>query len=194
MTYIRLTGQGIYYGNLWNSQDFPFLSQSLFNSTSIATNYTVYNQSLILDSNFHLDFDKLDEQGIPYLTGTYIAYLITSNAGLTATFVHMLMWNWDDLKVAWTWAHPRNLAKLANPHTYMFWRNTETPEERLARKIDDPTLDPHYKVMLRNKYKEVPMWWWAGVMVVSWVVGIICLYSIKVRNSFPQNCCLCTEY
>ncbi|THY84833.1 OPT superfamily oligopeptide transporter [Aureobasidium pullulans] len=179
MTYIRLTDQGIYYGNLWNSQDFPFLSQSLFNSTSTATNYTVYNQSLILDSNFHIDFDKLDEQGIPYLTGTYIAYLITSNAGLTATFVHMLMWNWDDLKVAWTWAHPRNLAKLANPHTYMFWRNTETPEERLARKVDDPTLDPHYKVMLRNKYKEVPMWWWAGVMVVSWVVGIICLYSIK---------------
>ncbi|THW83937.1 OPT superfamily oligopeptide transporter [Aureobasidium pullulans] len=105
------------------------------------------------------------------ICGCYILFM--------ATFVHMLMWNWDDLKVAWTWAHPRNLAKLANPHTYMFWRNTETPEERLARKVDDPTLDPHYKVMLRNKYKEVPMWCWAGVMVVSWVVGIICLYSIK---------------
>ncbi|THZ80396.1 OPT superfamily oligopeptide transporter [Aureobasidium pullulans] len=155
MTYIRLTDQGIYYGNLWNSQDFPFLSQSLFNSTSTATNYTVYNQSLILDSNFHIDFDKLDEQGIPYLTGTYIAYLITSNAGLTATFVHMLMWNWDDLKVAWTWAHPRNLANLQI-----------------------------LTLMLRNKYKEVPMWWWAGVMVVSWVVGIICLYSIKMLAGY----------
>ncbi|KAI5237529.1 OPT superfamily oligopeptide transporter [Aureobasidium subglaciale] len=171
--------EGIYYGNLWESQNFPFLSQELFNSTSNSTSYSIYNQSLILDSNFQINFDRLDEEGIPYLTGTYIGYLITSNAGLTATFVHMLMWNWDDLKAAWTWAHPRNLVKLTDPATYMFWRTTETVEVRLARKVNDPDLDPHYKVMLRNRYREVPMWWWVAVMAVSWAVGLICLYSIK---------------
>jgi len=78
------------------------------------------------------------------------------------------------------------MAKLARFQTYMFWRGTETAEERLTRKIDDPDLDPHYKLMLRNKYKEVPMWWWVGVMAVSWTVGIICLYSINV-SVFPAR-------
>lgn len=174
---------GIYYGNVWESQNFPFLSQALYNSTSTASNYTIYNQSLILNDQFEIDFNKLAQEGVPYLTGSYIAYLITSNAGLTATFVYMLLWNWNDLKAAWTWAHPRNLSKLLDPKTYMFWRNEESPEERMKRKIDDPTLDAHYKVMLLNRYREVPMWWWAAVMVISWVVGIICLYSIKVRAS-----------
>jgi len=34
---------------------------------------------------------KLDAKGLPYLTGTYIAYLITSNAGLTATLTHVCL-------------------------------------------------------------------------------------------------------
>lgn len=82
---------------MWDSQNFPFLSQSLFNATSTFTNYTIYDQSLILKSDFTIDESKLAAEGIPYLTGTYIAYLITSNAGLTATLVHMLLWNWNDL-------------------------------------------------------------------------------------------------
>jgi hypothetical protein len=161
----------------------PFLSQSLFNATSTFTNYTVYDQNLILSPDFTIDEAKLAAEGVPYLTGTYIAYLITSNAGLTATLVHMLLWNWDDLKGAWSWAHPRNLKKLLDPKTYLFWRQTETPEERLARKIDDPNLDPHYKLILRNKYKEVPLWWWGAVLIISFVIGVVCLYSIKVGSS-----------
>jgi hypothetical protein len=99
----------------------------------------------------------------------------------------MLLWNWDDLKGAWSWAHPRNLKKLLDPTTYMFWRQAETPEERLARKIDDPNLDPHYKLILRNKYKEVPLWWWGAILIISFVVGIVCLYSIKVGGSLVYS-------
>jgi hypothetical protein len=65
----------------------------LFNATSTFTNYTVYDQTLILRPDFTIDEAKLAAEGVPYLTGTYIAYLITSNAGLTATLVHMLLWN-----------------------------------------------------------------------------------------------------
>jgi hypothetical protein len=155
----------------------------LFNASSTYTNYTIYDQTLILNEDFTIDEPKLALEGIPYLTGTYIAYLITSNAGLTATITHMLLWNWDDLKGAWSWAHPRHLRKLREPGTYMFWRQTETPEERLARKTHDSNLDPHYKLMLRNKYKEVPLWWWGGVMIISFVIGVVCLYSIKVGIS-----------
>jgi hypothetical protein len=140
-----------------------------------------------LRPDFTIDEAKLAAEGVPYLTGTYIAYLITSNAGLTATLVHMLLWNWDDLKGAWSWAHPRNLKRLLDPNTFMFWRQAETPEERLARKIDDPNLDPHYKLILRNKYKEVPLWWWGAILIISFVVGIICLYSIKVGGSLVYS-------
>jgi hypothetical protein len=179
--------QGCYYGNLWESQKFPFLSQSLFNATSTSTNYTVYDQTLILKPDFTIDEDKFAAEGVPYLTGTYIAYLITSNAGLTATLVHMLLWNWDDLKGAWSWAHPRNLPNLLDPKSYVFWHQSETPEERLARKVNDPDLDPHYKLILRNKYREVPLWWWAAILIISWVVGIVCLYSVKVHMPPTQS-------
>lgn len=171
---------------MWDSQNFPFLSQSLFNATSTFTNYTIYDQSLILKSDFTIDESKLAVEGIPYLTGTYIAYLITSNAGLTATLVHMLLWNWNDLKGAWSWIHPRHLSKLLEAKTYMFWRESESPEDRLARKLADPNLDPHYKLVLRNKYKEVPLWWWGLILVISFVIGVVCLYSIKVLISVTQ--------
>jgi hypothetical protein len=117
-----------------------------------------------LRPDFTIDEAKLAAEGVPYLTGTYIAYLITSNAGLTATLVHMLLWNWDDLKGAWSWAHPRNLKKLLDPETY--------------------------KLILRNKYKEVPLWWWGAVLIISFVIGVVCLYSIKVSGSLrPLRFC-----
>jgi hypothetical protein len=83
--------------------------------------------------------------------------LITSNAGFTATFVHMLLWNYEEIKAGWAWAKPSNLRKLLMLKTYKFWQNQETPEARLARKEADPNLDPHYKLMLRNLYPETPI-------------------------------------
>ncbi|KAK4579995.1 hypothetical protein LTR86_000197 [Recurvomyces mirabilis] len=158
----------------------PFLSQELFNLTASNTTYfSVYNQSLILTDNFEIDFAALEVQGVPYLTATYVAYILTTNMGLTATITYMLLWNWDDLKYAWAWAHPSSLRKIFQKDNLMFWRNQETPAERSARKQSDPNLDPHYKLMLRNGYKEVPLWWWAAVLVGSWVVGLGCMYALK---------------
>lgn len=175
---------GIYYGNVWRSMDFPFLSQEMFNGTSSnGTYFSVYNQSLILNDKFEIDSAALETAGIPYLTGTYIAYLITSNMGLTATLTHMLLWNWDDVKAGWLWASPSNLKRIIRSGNWKFWKNQETPEERTHRKQNDPTLDPHYKLMMRNLYKETPMWWWVMVVVCSWVVGIVCLYVMKVCPS-----------
>jgi hypothetical protein len=63
-----------------------------------------------------------------------------------------------------------------NRHFYKFWADQETPEERLERKMNDPLLDPHYKVMLRNLYPEVPLWWWAAILIAAWITGLTCLY------------------
>lgn len=113
------------------------------------------------------------------MTATYVAYLITTNMGMTSTLVYMLLWNWDDLKSAWSWCSLTTLKKAVNPRELLSLAK-ETPEQRLRRKEADPDLDPHYKLMLRNGYKEVPLWWWVAVLVGSWVVSCSCLYVMKV--------------
>ncbi|RAH47085.1 OPT family oligopeptide transporter [Aspergillus brunneoviolaceus CBS 621.78] len=170
---------GVYYGNIWRSQDFPFLSQLLYYGDSNSTNYNAYNQTLILNADYTVDPQALQEQGLPWLTGTYVAYLITSNMGLTATLTHMLLWNFDDIKVGWAWAAPSQLKKWLKPETYKFWANQETPEERLQRRVNDTSLDPHYRLMLRNLYYDTPLWWWGAVLLGSFAVGMGCLYAMK---------------
>ncbi|KAK5108447.1 hypothetical protein LTR62_008334 [Meristemomyces frigidus] len=170
----------LYYNNVWQAKSMPFLSQELFNLTASNTTYfSVYNQSLILNNDFTINFDALDVQGVPYLTATYVGYILTTNMGLSATIVYMLLWNWDDLKYAWAWAHPSALRKLMTMDTLYFWREKETPAERNRRKQADPNLDPHYKLMLRNGYKEVPLWWWALTLIGCWIIGLACMYSLK---------------
>ena len=179
LCFCYITFMAVYYGNIWRSYDFPFLSQELLDGSSNSTNYVVWDQSRVLNDKFEIDRAKLDAVGIPYLTGTYIVYLITSNMGLTATFTHMLLWNFDDIKAGWSWCSFSNLRKLMNPQTWKFWQNIESPEERFERRYNDPELDPHYKLMLKNGYKESPYWWWGLIVLVSWVVGCACLYVMK---------------
>jgi hypothetical protein len=170
---------GLYYSNTFNSQNFPFLAQKLFDGASNGTNYISYNQTSILNADFMVDSAKLAEVGTPWLTGSYLGYLITSNMGFTATFVHMLLWNFDDIKHGWAWAKPSNLKKMLKPSSWRFWANAESPEALYERKQNDPHLDPHYKLMLKNLYKEVPLWWWAAVLVICWIVALVSLYVLK---------------
>jgi hypothetical protein len=170
---------GLYYANTWNAQDFPFLAQALFDGTSNFTNYVVYNQTSVLNDAFEVDAGLLAQVGPPWLTASYVGYLITSNMGFTATFVHMLLWNFDDIKAGWSWASPSYLKKFLQPSSWRFWEGQESPEERNARKQNDPRLDPHYKLMMRNLYYEVPHWWWGTIVIICWVVALACLYVMK---------------
>ena len=169
---------GLYYSNTWRSLDFPFMSQLLFDATSNATNFVTYNETTIFNPDFTVNDALVEAQGIPYLTGTYIAYLITSNAGLTATLVHMFLWNYNEIKVGWSWMTLDNFKKVMKPSTFAFWRSNgpRTPEEK-QRIIDDPSLDPHYKVMV--DYEEAPTSWYFAAFAASWIVGIVCLYVMK---------------
>lgn len=173
---------GLYYGNIFRSKDLPFLSQELYSGASNGTNAFIYNQTAIMTPDFRIDQDALHAEGIPWLTGSYLGYLITSNLGLTACFTHMLLWNYDDIKAGWDWAYPSQLKKtFGSAQWYKFWRRS-TPEEDAAwaqAALDDDTIDPHYKLMMKNGYKETPMWWWGASLVISWVVGIVCLYVMK---------------
>jgi hypothetical protein len=181
---------GLYYSNTWRSKDFPFMSQLLFDGSSNATQWNTYNQTTIFNPDFTINNDLVEAQGIPYLTGTYIAYLITSNAGLTATIVHMFLWNYNEIKLGWAWITPSNLKKALKPSTYMFWKSNghRTPAEK-ERILNDPSLDPHYKVMV--DYEETPTSWYAAAFVASWVTGITCLYVMKVSLSIYIICASC---
>lgn len=169
---------GLYYSNTWRSQDFPFMSQLLFDTSSNSTSFVPYDETQIFNSDFIVDNAAVDAVGVPYLTGTYIAYLITSNAGLTATIVHMFLWNYNEIKLGWAWATKASLMAALKPSSYFFWKNkSQRTEEQKQALRSNPTIDPHYKIML--DYDEAPNWWYFCAFAASWIVGIVCLYVMK---------------
>jgi hypothetical protein len=137
---------GVYYGNIWDSLKFPFLSQALFSAESNGTKFVNYNQTEVLDpTDWKVDPVKLTEQGLPYFTGTFAVYLLATNLSITATFSHMLLWNWEDLRTSWQFLKPSNLKNMFSPKS---WSKPIWGGE------DDTETDPHYRLMLA--YKDAP--------------------------------------
>lgn len=169
---------GLYYSNIWRAKDFPFMSQLLYDGSSNTTSSNPYNETAIMNPDFTVNNKAVDEAGLPYLTATYVNYLITSNAGLTATLVHMLLWNYAEVSLGWAWITVANLKKLLRPDNYYFWRQTGSrTEEEKSKLRDDPTIDPHYKLML--DYDEVPNSWYFLIFAASFIIGLVCLYVMK---------------
>jgi hypothetical protein len=145
----------LYYGNVWRAMDFPFMSQLLYDQSSNTTSYVQYDETAIMNADFTVNSTLVDQTGAPYLTATYVNSLIISNAGLTATIVHMLLWNYAEVSLGWSWITLNGLKKLLDSSLYMFWRHTGVRTEEDKERIrQDPTIEPHYKLML--EYDEVP--------------------------------------
>ncbi|KAF2673865.1 OPT superfamily oligopeptide transporter [Microthyrium microscopicum] len=158
----------IYQGNIWQSQQFPFLSQLLFTNESTSAKYVQFNQSEILGANQEVDMNLVDQKGLPYFAGTFMAYILTTNLAITATLTHMMLWNYDDIKSAWAFAAPSQLKKLLKPSAWKFWQN-------VADTRDPNSTDPHLKLMLR--YKDAPNWWYLIVFALSILLGLISIYQ-----------------
>ena len=166
---------GVYYMNIWNAQDFPFLSQLLFSNTSNSTVYQTYNQTAVLSSENVLDEGALQQLGIPYFATTYAVYILSTNLAITATFTHMFLWNYNDIKSAWGFVSMANIKRAVRPATwnYRFWQDND--ETRSAEA--DADIDPHYRLMLA--YKDAPDWWYGLVLLGSLIVGLVCIYSVN---------------
>lgn len=162
----------VYYNNIWKAQNFPFLSQLLFYE-----NGTQYNQTLILNSNYEVDPTLLAEQGIPYYSSTWIVYLLTSNLGLAATFTHLLLWNRDDLRSAWSWMTPSGIKQMWANFDWKFWK----ADGMRKQEVDDENIDPHYKQML--KYPDAPNSWYFVVFIVAFVISLVVIY--KTNSTLP---------
>lgn len=90
------TFMGVYYGNVWNAQSFPFLAQDLFQA-----NGSLYDQTQILDANNEFDPVAYEKYGQPYFATTWAVQLLTNNLAITATITHILLWHWNDVTAAW---------------------------------------------------------------------------------------------
>lgn len=122
-------------------------------------NRTVYNQLLILNDKFEVDLTLLAEQGLPYYAGTWVIQLL-----VTKMFTHLLLWNRDDLREAWSWATPANLRKLYANFNWRFW-NDDGDRSGMFSVDELALLDPHYRQML--KYPDTPNLWYFVTLVLS---------------------------
>jgi hypothetical protein len=88
-----------------------------------------------------------------------------------------MLWNFDDLKSAWSFASVANLKYLISPKRWnlRFWR-TDTANSKWGGP-DDKETDPHYRLMLA--YKDAPNWWYGSVLVMSTIIGLVMLYLSK---------------
>jgi OPT oligopeptide transporter protein len=137
---------------------------------------------LILNPDLTINNDLVDKEGIPWLTATYVVSLITTNAGFTANFVHMFLWNYAEIKLGWSFINWKNARKALSLSTYKFWQatGTRTQEEKQIL-VDDPAIDPHYKLMI--DYDEAPDSWYFLAFAASFIVSMVCIYVLK--SSLP---------
>jgi hypothetical protein len=119
---------------------------------SNGTTYVEFNQTAILDSNNLISPELLAEQGLPWVSATFAVYVLTTNLSTTATFSHLLLWNYNDMKTAWAFATLANLKRVLHPKSWnlRFWSSSSKDP------ADDPETDPHYRLMLA--YKDAPDW------------------------------------
>ncbi|KAJ6513070.1 OPT oligopeptide transporter protein-domain-containing protein [Mycena sanguinolenta] len=162
----------VYYNNIWNAKSFPFLSQELFYA-----NGSVYNQLLILNSNLEVDPTLLAEQGLPFYATTWVVQLLTTNLGMAATFTHLLLWNRNDLRGAWSWMTPSALKRTWANFNWRFWQNDGMRDTQK----EDQDLDPHYREML--KYPDAPNSWYFITLILSVIVGLVIIY--KTDSTLP---------
>ncbi|KAG1772814.1 OPT oligopeptide transporter protein-domain-containing protein [Suillus occidentalis] len=156
----------VFYNNIWKSQNFPFLAQLLFYE-----NGTIYNQTLIMNSNFEVDSALVAEQGLPFYAGSYVINLLSTNLALAATFSHLLLWNKDDLREAWAWMNMDTLRSWRANFDWKIW--THSGKREVPANTED--LDPHYREML--KYPDAPNSWYLLTFVLSFIVGLVVIYE-----------------
>ncbi|KAF9189566.1 hypothetical protein BGZ51_009461 [Haplosporangium sp. Z 767] len=91
-----------YYTNLWNSKNYPILSPELFLESGEA-----YNLTRILSNNV-LDENKYEEYGPVRMDSFFALTYGVGFAGLTATVVHVILYNGKEMLARWRSARLEN--------------------------------------------------------------------------------------
>ncbi|KAJ3061563.1 hypothetical protein HDU98_002493 [Podochytrium sp. JEL0797] len=83
----------LYYGDVWNALDYPFIGQSLY-----YPNGTQYDQTLILDSNNNLNETALAIQGLPGLAASNAFFYFGANLSVTAGLMHIFLYHYEEVR------------------------------------------------------------------------------------------------
>lgn len=158
---------------------------------------TLYDQLSILNDKYEVDSTLLHQQGLPYYASTWVISLLAWNLGMAATFTHLLLWNRDDLRKAWSWMNPTSIKKMWSNLDWRFWKDRSVHEIDEKLRESDPELDPHYRKMLAVRhilairygslrdiatvfqYPDAPNSWYFAVLLVSTIMACVSIYTSK---------------
>lgn len=81
-----------YANNIWNAQNFPFLTQLLYYE-----NGTEYDQLRILNDDFTLNSTKLEIEGLPWYAASQLLYKVSRTMYIGAAVTHFALWHAKDV-------------------------------------------------------------------------------------------------
>jgi len=87
---------GLYYNNVWDAKNFPFMSSSLFRS-----NGSVYPTSAIINTEGTIDAGKVRAIGLPSLTSSTVWGYFSMNLAIGALISHVIIFYGKDMIKAW---------------------------------------------------------------------------------------------
>ena len=93
---------GLYYNNTWSAKNFPFMSTSLW-----LANGTQFSTTSIVDDTGTIDFGKLKEVGLPWLTSSTAWGYFTQNLAIGALITHVIIFYSKDMVLQWKQARSR---------------------------------------------------------------------------------------
>ncbi|KAL4866984.1 hypothetical protein BDV12DRAFT_198714 [Aspergillus spectabilis] len=109
----------LYYGNAWDAKTFPFMSTSLF-----LRNGDKFSPDSVLKPGGTIDFDKLNDIGLPNLTSSTVWGYLTQNLAIGALITHVLIFYSKDMILAWK--HGRSKSQ-PDPHYQGMLKYKEVP-------------------------------------------------------------------
>ena len=136
----------------------------------------------------------LAEQELPFYAGTWVVYLLTTNIEVAATLTHLLLWNRNDLRGAWSWANKDSLKRMWTKFDWRIWN-----ADGKSNASPGGDLDPHYREMLKvlfcpylvmitdalifPQYPDAPNSWYGAILVSAFVTAIVIIY--KTDSTLP---------
>lgn len=139
---------GVWYSNYKWTAYLPINTNGLYTNTGES-----YSVAEILDDNSNFDNAKYQKYGLPFYSAANLVVYGAFFAIYPFTFVYVGITNFSQLK-----------------HSFRTFKKTLT---NLKASTFDGFHDPFSRSMM--KYKEVPEWWFAIILVISIVLAILCV-------------------
>lgn len=149
------------------------MAQQLFSADGSS-----YNQTMILGDDNTVDPAKLDAYGVPWFAMSNALSLMCLNMAVTAGIVHIICWNWQEIRHLFVWVLPWNLLAefkaMKADGRLKFWKGSQYVEQ-----YPGTEGDAHFAAM--RKYKEAPSWWYHLILIGALIVGLVVTYQQKTQ-------------